>query len=172
MGGFGSTGRSQFIPPQENSSLTNETNSAHPQLFHCFVFLCILFGILQKLASNLLFTRRDAGQVSSGTVQNVEREAPQVRGSSWVEREVPNRSAMKREASGSLTDSDSLQQECDALQIASDSLNMGREVLGLAGREAPITLSDCNDLSTGALIRLTWLCLFQVLQCVGLPFVF
>ena len=73
-----------------------------------------------------------------------------MRGSSWVEREVPNRSAMKHEASGSLTDSASLQQECDALQMASDALNMGRELLGLAGREAPITLSDCNDLSTGA----------------------
>ena len=34
--------------------------------------------------------------------------------------------------------------------MASDSLNMGREVLGLVGREAPIRMSDRNDLSTGA----------------------
>ena len=73
-----------------------------------------------------------------------------MRGSSFVEREVHNRSAMKHEASGCLTVSDSLQQECDALQMASDLLNMGREVLGLVGREAPITMSDRNDLSTGA----------------------
>ena len=149
-GGFGSTGRSQFIPPQENSSLTNQTNSTHPQSFDCFVSLFILFGILQKMASDSLSTRRDATQVSSQTVRNVEREAPQVRESSSVGREVPNRSAMKREASGSFTVSGSLQQECDALQMANDSLSMGREVLGLVRREAPITMSDRNDLSAGA----------------------
>ena len=80
----------------------------------------------------------------------MEREAPQVRESSCVEREVPDRSAMKREASGCFTVSDSLQQECDALQVASFSLRMGHEVLGLVGREAPITMSDCNDLSAGS----------------------
>ena len=63
-GGFGSTGRSQFIPPQENSFLTNQTNSTHPQSFDCFVSLFILFGILQKMASNSLSPRRDATQVS------------------------------------------------------------------------------------------------------------
>ena len=36
------------------------------------------------------------------------------------------------------------------MQMASDSLNMEREVLGLVEREAPITLSDRHDLSTGA----------------------
>ena len=56
--------------------------------------------------------------------------------------------------------SDSLQQECDALQMASDSLSMGPEVLGLEGCEAPITMIFLQV----QVIRLTWLCLFQVLQ--------
>ena len=73
-----------------------------------------------------------------------------MRESSCVEREVPNRSAMKCDSSGCFTVSDSLQQECDARRMASDSLSMGREVLGLVGREAPITISDRNDLSAGA----------------------
>ena len=149
-GGFGSTGRSQFIPPQENLSLTNQTNSTHPQSFDFYVSLLILFGILQKIASNSLFTRRDATQVDSQTVRNLNREAPQVRESSYAEHEVPNRSPMKREASVCFTVSDSVQQDCDALQMASDSLSMGREVLALVGPEAPITMSDPNDLSAGA----------------------
>ena len=73
-----------------------------------------------------------------------------MRESSCVESEVPNRSAMRCEASGSFTVSESLQQECVALQIASNSLSMGREVLDLVRREAPITMSNRNDLSAGA----------------------
>ena len=76
-----------------------------------------------------------------------------MRESSCVEGQFPNKSSMKREASECLTVSDSLQTECDALQMASDLLNKGCELLGLVEREAPNTMNQCSDrddFSTGA----------------------
>ena len=52
---------------------------------------------------------------------------------------------MRCEASGCLTVSAPLQTECDALQLASDLLNTGREVLCSLEREAPISMIQSND---------------------------